>query len=78
MFTKMIKLDTRHFPKSWLLLQQEAILANSCIRTGFEFMVKGGYDDVIQRALLLFIFSTLHRNRKNYEVSYYFTSHGKP
>jgi hypothetical protein len=46
MFTKMIKLDTRHFPKSWLLLQQEAILANSCIRTGFEFMVKGGFDDV--------------------------------
>lgn len=46
MFTKLISVDTSDFPKSWLLLQQEAILANSCIRTGFEFMVKGGFDDV--------------------------------
>lgn len=41
----MIKLKENLFPKSFWLLQQEAFLANSCILTGFEFMVKGGFDD---------------------------------
>ena len=44
MFDTMIKCS-HIFPKSFWLLQQEAILANSCILTGFEFMIKGGFDD---------------------------------
>jgi len=45
MFTSLTKMDESSFPKSFWLLQQEAILANSCILTGFEFMIKGGFDD---------------------------------
>jgi len=42
----MVKMDTDSWPRSFLLLQQEGILAQSCFLTGFEFMVKGGFDDV--------------------------------
>ncbi|GEM_PF-1900170 len=45
MYTSLIKTEETLYPKSFWLLQQEAILANSCILTGFEFMVKGGFDD---------------------------------
>jgi len=45
MFSSMIRIGEASFPKSFQLLQQEAFLANSCILTGFEFMVKGGFDD---------------------------------
>lgn len=45
MFSRLIQTNETFFPKSFWLLQQEAILANSCILTGFEFMIKGGFDD---------------------------------
>lgn len=38
MFSNIVKIDESKFPKSFWLLQQEAILANSCILTGLEFM----------------------------------------
>jgi hypothetical protein len=61
MFDKMIKINDASFPKSFWLLQQEAILANSCILTGFEFMIKGGFDD---------------RDKGHYYTSFFQTSIG--
>ncbi len=45
MFSNILSSES-DFPRSFRLLQQEAILARSCILTGFEFLVKGGFDDV--------------------------------
>ena len=46
MYDHLIKMDTSSWPRSFLLLQQEAILAKSSMLSGFEFMIKGGFDDV--------------------------------
>ncbi len=46
MYDHLIELNTASWPRSFLLLQQEAILAKSSILSGFEFMIKGGFDDV--------------------------------
>lgn len=61
MFDKIVKVNEASFPKSFWLLQQEAILANSCLLTGFEFMIKGGFDD---------------RNKGHYYTSFFQTSIG--
>lgn len=39
------------FPKSFLLLQQEAILTKSCLLNGFECLIDGNFDDVYKGKL---------------------------
>lgn len=46
MYDYLIEANTASWPRSFLLLQQEAILAKSSVLSGFEFMIKGGFDDV--------------------------------
>lgn len=46
MYDHLIKENSASWPRSFLLLQQEAILAKSSVLSGFEFMIKGGFDDV--------------------------------
>lgn len=46
MFDHLVTINTNSWPRSFLLLQQEAILAKSSVLSGFEFMIKGGFDDV--------------------------------
>lgn len=48
MYVKTVKIDLASFPKSFQLLQQEAILAKSCILTGFELLLKGHFEDVFK------------------------------
>lgn len=44
MFTKIIKVDESQFPASFTLLMQEAVLANSSLLSGFEYLVNGSFD----------------------------------
>ena len=48
MFTNIVKEDIGNFPNSFHALQQECFLINSCLLSGFEFMVKGSFSDVNQ------------------------------
>lgn len=81
MYDHLIEASTASWPRSFLLLQQEAILAKSSVLSGFEFMVKGGFDDVykghyytaffqlsigIERMLKLAIISD-HMSRNGYQ-----------
>jgi len=45
MFSKIIKVDIPSFPRSFVLLQQEALLANASLLSGFEYLVKANFDD---------------------------------
>lgn len=44
MFDSVYKVDIANFPNSFQLLQQEAILADSSLLSGFEYLVKGSFD----------------------------------
>lgn len=45
MFSKIIKVDISNFPRSFVLLQQEALLANASLLSGFEYLVKASFND---------------------------------
>jgi hypothetical protein len=50
MFSSIIKADEENFPKSFILLQQEAILANTSLLSGFEYLIRGHTEDVYKGA----------------------------
>jgi hypothetical protein len=43
-FSKIIKVDESQFPASSTLLMQEAVLTNSSLLSGFEYLINGGFD----------------------------------
>jgi hypothetical protein len=46
--TNFVTSDINDYPESFRLLQQEGILARSCFLTGFEFLLKGDFDDILK------------------------------
>jgi len=50
MFAKIIQVDKSVFPKSFILLQQEAILTNTSLLSGFEYLIRGHTEDVYKGA----------------------------
>jgi hypothetical protein len=50
MFTSIIKVDETSFSKSFVLLQQEGILANTSLLSGFEYLIRGHTEDAYKGA----------------------------